>query len=174
MVRACHYGILFGGEKKEKNLCLWRPSRLIKIGGVPLLIGAVLRLVDVCNGRIWFRILPKGAGFKLLVEATLMVFARLFHGTIKRLYSIYWTFCGNESPLRKFILLVFQLLVISARFYSYRGIKGDKKTIISYYGVQITIFVFSIVDVNLMWYSQKNIFAAPNAQQCLSGLKSRK
>jgi len=132
-----NYGILFGDYAYGANFG-------IKIGGVPLLIGAYWALLTFVTGNMISHFTKRG-WIQIIGGATLMVLLDYFMEQLAPVFD-YWTFAGNEAPLENYITwfsiaLLFQLVLFLS------GIKGDKKLSFHYYGVQLLFFVFFYVTL---------------------------
>ncbi len=127
-----NYGILFGEYAYGANFGL-------KIGGVPLLIGAYWALLTFVTGNMISHF-TKSGWIQIIGGAILMVLLDYFMEQLAPVFD-YWTFAGNEAPLENYITwfsiaLLFQLILFLSK------IKGDVKLSFHYYAVQLLFFVF--------------------------------
>ncbi|MDP5231119.1 MAG: carotenoid biosynthesis protein [Cellulophaga sp.] len=127
-----NYGILFGDYAYGNNFG-------IKIGGVPLLIGAYWALLTFVTGEIIAHF-TKSGWLQVIGGATLMVLLDYFMEHLAPIFD-FWTFAGNIAPLENYvtwfaIALLFQLILFLFK------IKGDTKLSFHYYGIQLLFFVF--------------------------------
>lgn len=127
-----NYGILFGDYAYGNNFG-------IKIGGVPLLIGAYWALLTFVTGAIIAHF-TKSGWLQVIGGATLMVLLDYFMEHLAPIFD-FWTFAGNIAPLENYvtwfaIALLFQLILFLFK------IKGDTKLSFHYYGIQLLFFVF--------------------------------